>query len=154
ASRGVRLAPLARPAILPVSRRTRGDNPWIREFSACYFPPGAFGRSAGTGACASPEGAHSTHRTISTWEAGLPRIAATSWPSTFSTTRPLPEVDTHTTGSWRSVFLGSFFLSEKAVTSTSQSGNITEFWYTSSLECISSVGRPRVIGWSFLRTVR
>ena len=54
-------------------------------------------------------------------------IAATSWPSTFSQTRPLPEVATQTTGSCLSVFLGSFFMSENAVARTTLSGNITEF---------------------------
>ena len=40
---------------------------------------------------------------------------ATSWPRTFSTTRPLPYLATHTTGSCLSVFFGSIFLSENAV---------------------------------------
>src|SRR5262249_61719463 len=96
------------------------------------FPLADFFNSPGTGARAVPVAAHSTQRTSSTWNPGELFMAATSCPSTFSTTRPWPEPATHTTGSCLPGFFRSFARSGEAVARTTLSGDLTEFWYHSA----------------------
>src|SRR5262249_16592098 len=139
---------------LPPTSQSTGSGV-VRTTRPAAVPANHFPLSpSGTGLFASPVAAHSTPRIRSAWNPTLPFIAATSCPRTFSTTRPFPYVATQTTGSCLSVFFGSSFLSEKAVTSTTLPGSMTEFGYNSSFECGNSAGRSFVIGWSPLRTVR